>query len=138
MPIFYFHPQNKLAKRMAEMTGVKGMMYTNRGELDFKLQGLLVELGEDVWSTFHTILGSLAGPINGHIPLDPDIEIDRNTLKLCHSSKTPWSFVKIINGPRMSCVVGYCSTPASSPYAMGTAEMAQKGILNVSHMPVRS
>jgi hypothetical protein len=141
MPIFYYHPQNKLAKQLAEMTGQKGFLYTNRNELEFKLQRQLAELGIDIWPQFHTMLGSLAGTIDKHLlqtpnALDPDNELDRHTLKLCKSSQTPWSYIKIFNGPKMSCVLGYCSTPASSPFNMSAVQMAQKGIIGVSHMPV--
>jgi len=135
MPVFYYHPQNAVSKKLAEITNSKGFLYVNRGELELKIQKLVVEAGYDLWPTFHTVLGSLAGTIDKHLPMNPDDELDRHTLKLCNSSKTPWSYVKVLNGPNMSCVIGYCSTPASSPYALSNSEMARRGIIAVSHMP---
>jgi len=142
MPVFYFHPISRIPQKLAEMTGEKGFLYTNRNELEMKLQRLLAESGEDIWPTFHTMLGSLAGTVDKHLSqlpgggLDPDNELDRHTLKLCKSSPTPWSFIKVFNGPRMSFVMGYCSTPASSPFNMSAVQMAQKGIISTSHVPV--
>jgi hypothetical protein len=143
MPVFYYHPTNQIAQRLAEMTRQKGFMYTNRAELEFKLQNQLAEAGYDIWSTFHTMLGSLAGTIDKHLlqspsALDPDNELDRHTLKLCKSSKTPWSFIKVLNGNKMSFVMGYCSTPASNPFGMSALQMAQRGIISTSHMPSAS
>jgi hypothetical protein len=134
MPVFYYHPQNVIAQRLQEMTGQRGFLYTNRSELELKLQKQLTEAGYDIWSTCHGVIGSLAGSIDLHIPLNPDDELDRHTLKLC-KTKTPWCFFRIVNGPKMSCVLGYCSTGAHSPFAMGSAEMAQKGIISSSFVP---
>tara|TARA_R110000868_G_scaffold56650_7_gene175202 strand:- start:399 stop:815 length:417 start_codon:yes stop_codon:yes gene_type:complete len=135
MPYFYFHPKNSVGQKLADNQGAHAMAYTNRAELDMRLQSLIVEAGYDLWPACHTVLGSLAGPIDKTLPLDPDNEIDRTVMKLCKASPAPWSYVKILNGPQMSCVVGYCSTPASSPYAMTASEMAQKGIIQAEYMP---
>lgn len=143
MPIFYYHPQNEVAKKLAELTNSRGFFYENRGVMEIKLQHLIAEAGYDLYPTFHTMLGSLAGTVEKHlmqtgVALNPDDELDRMTLKLCKSSSSPWSFVKVINGPQMSCCVGYCSTPASSPFAMSATEMAKRGLIPVSHMPSAS
>ena len=134
MPVFYFHKQNKLAKHLTDVANVPGFTYQGRGELDFKIQRLLSDAGYDLWPTCHSVIGSLAGSIDLHIPLDPDLELDRYTLKLC-KTKAPWSFYKVINGPKMSGVIGYCSAGALTPFAMGTIEQAQKGITAVGFVP---
>lgn len=136
MPIFYFHPQNVVPRELAEMTRSKGFMYTHRGELDIKLERLIAEAGHDIWSTYHTVLGSLPKSVDQMIPLDPDDPLDAHTLKLCNSSKTPWSYIKVINGNKMSFVMGYCSTPANSPFALSNTQMAQKGIMPTTYIPV--
>ena|SRR5215208_2999739 len=140
MPIFYYHPQNAVAKKLAELTETRGFIYDNRAVMEIKLQHQIAEAGYDLWPTFHTVLGSLAGTIEKHLmqtnkPLNPDDELDRITLKICKSSASPWSYVRVVNGPAMSCVVGYCSTPASSPFNMSAAEMAKRGLISVSHVP---
>ena len=134
MSVFYYHRQNIFSKKLMEMTGKHGFLYTNRGELEFRIQRELVEAGYDIWPTFHGVIGSLAGSIDLHIPLDPDDPLDAHTLKLC-KTKTPWCYLKINNGPQMSGVIGYCSTGAQSPFSMGNAEMAQRGIIPVSYVP---
>jgi hypothetical protein len=127
LPVFYYHPHDEVPKLLAEMTGVRGFLYTNRGELEFKLQQQLIEAGYDIDPRFHTVIGTLAGSIDYHIPLNPDDELDRHTLKLC-ASKAPWSWIKILNGPRMMMILGYVSSAGSSPYGMGAIEMVQKGL----------
>ena len=127
MPVFYYHPQHEVPKLLAEMTRQHGFLYTNRGELEFKLQQQLIEFGYDISPRFHTVIGTLAGSIDYHIPLNPDNELDRHTLKLC-ASKAPWSWIKILNGPKMMFIMGYVSSAGSSPFAMGSVEMVQKGL----------
>ena len=134
MSVFYYHKQNMVAQKLAEMTEVKGFVYHNRNELNLRIQKELAQAGYDIWPQCHSVIGSLAGSIDLHIELNPDDELDRYTLKLC-KSKTPWCFYRIINGPKMSGVLGYCSDGALTPFAMGAAEMAQKGIISVSSMP---
>lgn len=135
MPIFYFHPQNEIPKKLIEMTGCRGFNCVNRGELEFKLQNLFSQLDIDLWPTFHTVVGALGKKVTEFITLDPDDELDRHTLKVLKSSATPWSYLKIMNGPQMNFVLGYTSIPASSPFALTAAQMAQKGIIGVSHVP---
>ena len=135
MPVFYFHPQNSVAKKLQEANDDgRGFLYVNRGQLEFKLQNILDKAGYDLWSSCHFVIGSLAGAIDLHIPLDPDVELDRHSIKLC-KTKASWSYVKVLNGPKMSCVIGYCSSPASNPYNMTTTEMAQKGIIQAGYVP---
>lgn len=134
MPIFYFHPQNRIPQQLAEMSRQRGFQYTNRGELDLKLQRLLVEADYYIDPRFHTIAGSLAGTIQHHIYMNPDDELDRHSLKLCKQN-TPWSYIKILNGKDMMFIMGYASSGGASPFTMGVTEMAQKGLIGVSHIP---
>lgn len=134
MSVFYYHRQNSLAKKLSEMANIHGFMYTNRSEMELRIQRQIAEAGYDIWSTFHCIIGSLAGSIDLHIPLNPDDELDRHTLKLC-KTKSPWCFLKVINGPTMSGVVGYCSSGAESPFLKSNIQMAQEGIIRTSYVP---
>lgn len=135
--IFYWHPVNDLAKKLRDQNGgAKGFHYQTRAELDFKLQRLLIDAKYDVWPTFHTTLGPLGGPgdLVSRIELDPDDPFDQHTAKLCNKQHINWTFIKIHNGPNRG-VIGYCTSSANSPYAMGSAEMAQKGIINATYVP---
>lgn len=134
MPVFYYHPQNKISKQLREMTQKRGFQYNNRGELEFIFQRQLVELGHDIDRRFHTIIGTLAGSIDYHIPLNPDDELDRYTIKLC-AQKNPWSYIKVLNGREMMFIMGYVSSGGNSPFALGVAEMVQKGIIGATHVP---
>lgn len=134
LSVFYFHRQNKLAKQLSEMTGMHGFIYSVRSELEFKLQGMIADAGYDLYSSFHTVVSSLAGAIDLHIPLDPDNELDRHTLKIV-KNRASWSSIRVVNGPKMSTCIGYVSQGAQSPIGMGTTEMAQKGILKTSYVP---
>ncbi len=134
MSIFYFHRSNAIGQKLSEAYGSHGFVYHNRYEMELKLQKIISECGYDLWPTFHTVIGSLAGSIDIHIPLNPDNELDRDALKLC-KNQTPWCFVRVANGPKMSCVVGYCSSGANNPFAMSTTEMSQKGIIKTSVVP---
>lgn len=134
MSVFYFHPQNIVAKKLADLTQVHGFQYGTRSELEFKLQGLISDAGYDLYPTFHTVISSLAGAIDLHLPLDPDNELDRHSLKLV-KNRASWSSIRVVNGPRMSTCVGYVSQGAQSPIGMGTTEMAQKGIIRASYVP---
>jgi len=134
LSVFYFHKQNVLAKKLAEVANCHGFMYGNRAELEFKLQGLISDAGYDLWPTFHTIISSLAGAIDLHIALNPDDELDRHTLKLV-KNRASWSAIRVVNGPKMSTCVGYVSQGAQSPMSMGTVEQAQKGLIHTSYVP---
>lgn len=134
MPIFYYHPFNQLAKDLAEADDRKSFIYQSRGELEFKLQRLLGELGYDIWSSFYTVMGSLGASINYILPLNPDDPIDAQTIKICKNN-APWSFIKILNGPQLQGVVGYCSGSSVKPIALTNAEMAQKGISSATYVP---
>lgn len=134
MPIFYYHPQNIVPKKLMEMTGKRGFLYNSRGELELTLQRLLVEAGYHVTPLFHTIIGSLAGSIDYHIPLNPDDELDRHTLKVCEQ-KAPWSYIKVMNGQDMMFIMGYVSSGGNSPFSLSPTQMAQKGIIGASHIP---
>ncbi len=134
MPVFYYHPVNKLSKKLAEMTNQRGFLYQNRGQLELTLQKQLSELGYYIQPTFHTIIGSLNYSIDYHIPLNPDDELDRHAIKLC-KQKNPWNYIKVLNGQDMMFVIGYVSAGGNSPFAMGAAEMAQKGIIGASYIP---
>lgn len=134
MPVFYYHPVNKIPQKLSEMTNKRGFLYTNRPELEFILQRQLSEAGYDLDPRFHTIVGSLAGSINYHIPLNPDDELDRHSLKLC-KQKSSWSYLKVLNGKKMAFIMGYVSTMGGNPFAMTNAEMAQKGIIQTTTIP---
>lgn len=133
MPIFYYHPQNIVPKQLAEQTGKKGFMYSGRGQLDLTLQKLLLEAGHDVSFQFHTIVGSLGRSLDELIPLNPDDELDRHTLKICEQ-KAPWSYIKVRNGDE-SYIMGYVSSSGGAPFALSATEMAQKGIIGSSYIP---
>lgn len=133
--VFYWHPHNSIAKKLAEYSEVKGFLYQNRGELEFKLARMIGDIGYDVYPQFHTVIGSIANPIDSMIPMNPDEVLDRHTLKLL-KTKAPWSFCKVINGPTMSCVVGYCSSTGGNPYAMTDMQRVQAGLTGgASFMP---
>jgi hypothetical protein len=132
--VFYWHPNNLIAQKLADCSGVKGFLYQNRPELDMKIMRLLGEAGYDLYSTFHTLIGSIGGQINERVELNPDVELDRHTLKLIKNN-VAWSYCKVINGPRMSGVIGYCSSSGGNPYAMSDMQRAQAGITPVSFVP---
>lgn len=134
MSVFYFHRQNMVAKKLSEMTELHGFHYGTRAELEFKLQRMLADAGYDLYPAFHTVISSLAGAIDLHIPLDPDNELDRHTLKIV-KNRASWSSIRIVNGPKMSTCIGYVSQGAQSPIGMGTTEMAQRGIIKSSYIP---
>lgn len=133
--VFYYHPRNSIAKKLHELTQVRGFMYANRAELELRIAREMSEAGYDIWPQFHSVIGSIAGGIHLHIPLDPDNELDQHTLKQCKTNKTPWCYFKVVNGPKMSQVVGYCSTGAHQPFAMTEAQKAQRGIIHSSYVP---
>lgn len=136
MGYFFFHPQNAVAKRLkAENEDTRVFTYINRAEMEFKIQNLMSRAGMNVWPTFHTVIGSLAGGVDKHIALNEDDTIERNVAKLCKSSPAPWSYVKILNGSEHNCVIGYCSSSPTSPFAMSVTEMAQKGIIQADYVP---
>jgi len=134
MSIFYYHPQNKIPKQLREMTGKRGFTYISRGQLELTLQKQLLEAGHEIDMRFHTIISSLAGSIDYHIPLNPDDELDRYTLKICQQ-KAPWSYIKVLNGPQMMFIMGYVSSSGASPFAYTPTQLAQKGLLGVTHFP---
>lgn len=134
MAIFYFHPTNSVALKLKDLANAKGFIYTNRYEMEVRLQKLIAEAGYDVWPTFHTVLGGLPGSINNHIPIIDDNELDNYALKLMKGN-TSWGYVRIANGPKMSTVVGYCSSGANNPFALSTTQMAQSGIIRTSVVP---
>lgn len=134
MPVFYFHRQNTLATKLIEMTGEKSFLYQSRGELEMKLQRLIGEAGYDLWPTFHTVMGGIASGIDLKFELDPEDPIDNHAIKLCKKD-APWYFVKIHNGPKMSCVVGYSSSCGQGPFNMSNTQMAQAGIIRTSVVP---
>lgn len=134
MPVFYYHPVNRIPQILSEMTNVRGFTYLHRGELELTIQNQLIKAGMDVDPRFHTVVGTLAGPLNYHIALNPDNELDRHTLKLCKSN-TSWSYLKILNGKTMSFIMGYVSSAGGNPFGMSTVGMAQSGLIQVSHVP---
>lgn len=140
--VFYFHPNNTLAVQLRDLfheqnpkDKSKGFLYATRGELDFKLQKLIGDAGYDLWPTFHSTVGPLGGPgdIITRIEFDPSDPLDQFAAKLCRQNMN-WAFIKIHNGP-MRNVVGYCTSSVSTPYNMGAAEMAQKGIIQTTVVP---
>lgn len=134
MPIFYYHPLNSLSKKLIESTRERGFLYTNRSEMEFRIQQKIADLGYDIWPSFHTVLGSLGTPITQIIPLDPSDTLDSHTLRVCKLGGS-WGFIKVVNGPQMQDVVGYCSSLSGQPYNMTNAELAQKGILSATYVP---
>ena len=136
MPIFYFHPKNSVALKLKEANnGEKSFTYVNRAQLEIKMQSLLTMAGYDLYSNFHTILGPFGQKIEDVISLNLDDPIDRQTHKLRQNSQTPWSYVKVNNGPHLRQVIGYCSTPAQNPFALGPVQMAQRGIISTNFVP---
>lgn len=141
--VFYFHPNNTLATKLKEVyheqnpseKSSKGFLYATRAELDFKLQRLVSDAKFDMWPTFHTTVGPLGGPgdIVTRIEFDEGDKLDQYAAKLCNRLMN-WAFIKIHNGP-MRSVVGYCTASVSTPYNMGAAEMAQKGIISATFVP---
>lgn len=133
--VFYYHPKNLIARKLKDLTQTKGFLYTNRAELELRLAREMSEAGFEIWPQFHTIIGSIAGGIHLHIPLNPDEELDRHTIKMCQSNQSPWCFLKVVNGPKMSQVVGYCSTGAHQPFGLTNTQLAQKGIISATYVP---
>lgn len=135
MASFYWHITNEIAQKLKEVSEVKGFLYTNRYEMELKIQKYLAEAGYDIWPTFHTVLGSLAGQITDYIELNPEDPLDDHSIKLCRNNHSAWCFVRIANGPRMSTCVGWCSSGANNPFALSTTQMAQAGIIRTSFVP---
>jgi len=94
----------------------------------------LKDIGLDIYPTAHCIIGSLAGSLDVHMALSDDIDIERTAKKHCHPNKA-WSYVKLMNGPRMSFVIGYSDADAIQPYAYTKAQLVQKGITNSTFIP---
>lgn len=134
MPIFYYHRTNIIGAKLMEMTGEKSFMYQSRGELELKLQRLIGEAGYDIWSTFHTVIGGIASGIDLKYELDPEDPNDSYSIKLCKKD-APWYYVKVVNGTKMSCVVGYSSSCGQGPFNMSSTQMAQAGVIRTSFVP---
>lgn len=134
MSVFYFHQQNQTAKDMAQATNSRGFIFSHRGELEFKIQGILSDMGHDIWPTCHTVISNIRESIDCIIPLDPADPLDAVALKIVRN-KQPWCFVRVVNGPRMSTVIGYSSLVAQNAVAMSMAEQAQRGIIRSSYVP---
>lgn len=134
MAIFYYHLTNQLARDLEEVNGPRGFMFQTRGELEFKLQRQLAELGYDIWPSFYTVLGSMGASINYFIPLDKDDPLDAHTIAVCKNSAA-WSWIKILNGPNLNQIIGYTSMSCMKPIALTNTEMAQKGITSATYVP---
>ena len=134
MPVFYYHPQNAIPQKLVEMTGKRGFLYSNRNELELILQRQLIDLGHGIDPRFHTIVSTLAGSIDYHLPLNPDDELDRHALALC-KQKSPWNYIKVLNGRDMMFIMGYVSSGGGSPFNMSATQMAQKGLIGASYVP---
>jgi hypothetical protein len=134
MPVFYYHPQNAIPKQLVEMTGKRGFLYSNRNELELILQRQLIDLGHGIDPRFHTIVSTIAGSIDIHIQLNPDDELDRHALALC-KQKSPWNYIKVLNGKDMMFIMGYVSAGGDSPFGMGVVQAAQKGLTSATYIP---
>lgn len=135
MAYFLFHRQNAIAQKLQEANeGVEGFVYRARQEMEQILRHLMQVAEIDIDPRLYMHIGSLAGPIDKHLPLDPNNELHAQILKVCRN-KNPWSFVKLDNGPKLKCVIGYCNSDPSQPFLMTSAQMAQKGLINTSFVP---
>lgn len=134
MPVFYYHPQSRIPQELAGKYEKRGWIYQSRGELELTLQRQILELGYDILPTCHTVMGTMPGSIEYHLTLNPDDELDQHSLKLC-KNKSPWSWIKVLNGRDMMFVIGYTSSSAASPFAMGTVQQAQMGITGATMIP---
>lgn len=136
MPFFLYHPSNKIAQKMKEVAEGDAFIYQSRPHMENILKHHMQLAGLDQNPQLYMHIGSLAGSVDKHVALDPENETHNQILKFCHSqNKTPWSFVKLDNGPRMKCVIGYCNSDPKTPFLMSSVDMAQKGLLDVSHVP---
>jgi hypothetical protein len=134
LPIFYYHTMNKVARDLAALTNTRGFLYSNRGELELKIQRQVAELGYDMWPTYHTVLGAMDGQLHKFFQFNPDDPLDNYAIKLIKKD-TAWCYVKIVNGKAVQGVVGYCSSGTANPYGLSEIQKAQAGITPVGFVP---
>jgi len=134
MGVFVYSKTNEVAKKICEMIEAPGFTFNSRGEMDIVIMRHLSDIGNDIWPTYFTTLGSLAGSLDIHLDLNEDNEVEKAAKKVCSSNKS-WSYVKIQNGPRMNFVIGYCDCSPSQPFAYSNTQMAQKGLIQTTHLP---
>lgn len=138
MPFFLYHPNNKIARKLVEANdGKDAFAYRARAEMEaiIRQHMQLAELEIDPRLYMH--IGSLAGNVDKHVLLDADNPVHEQIRKVCDNQKAgAWSFVKLDNGPRMKCVIGYCNSDPSTPFLLTKAQMSQKGLIQTTHVPV--
>jgi len=134
MGVFVYSKTQEVAKSICEMIEAPGFIFSSRGEMDLVILRHLSDVGKDIWPTYFTTLGSLAGSLDIHMELNEDDEVERAAKKMC-ATKKAWSYVKIQNGPRMNFVIGYSDCSPASPFAYSNTQMAQKGLIQTTVMP---
>lgn len=135
MPFFLYHPRNKVAQILQEANeGKDGFIYRARQEMEMIIRHHMEIAKIDISPQLYMHIGSLAGPIDKHLPLDEENELHRLVKKSCQNP-TPWSFVKLDNGPNMRGVIGFCNSDPTQPFLMSSAQMAQKGLISATHIP---
>lgn len=139
MPVFIYHPLNTIGKKLKEAYEEDGFTYIARPHLEEILKDKMLKAGIEVAPQFYCHLGpmayqSLFEMVNKNIDLDPDNKTHKQILNSFKMQK-PWAFVKLNNGPKMKCVIGYCDSDPTTPFLMTNAQMAQKGIIQTSFVP---
>lgn len=114
--------------------GIEGFIYRSRPEMEMTIRHHMQVADIDESPQIYMHIGSLAGSIDKHMPLDMNNELHRKVQKICQN-KNPWSFVKLDNGPKMKQVIGYCNSDPKQPFLLTSAQMAQRGLIQSSHIP---
>ena len=138
MSVFIYHPTNKIAVMLKEFFEEEAFMYANRAYLDQEIKDRMTKAGLDIWQNMYVHIGSMSAPalhdiVNANMKIDLENPIHK---QIVHHFKTksPWSFVKVLNGPN-SFVVGYCNSDPSVPFLMGAVQQAQSGLIDTSFVP---
>lgn len=135
MAFFLYHPRNTIAQKLQEANeGKDGFIYRSRADMEMIIKHHMQIAKLDLHPQIYMHIGSLAGAIDKHLPLDPENELHMQIAKVCKNQQ-PWSFVKLDNGPTMKQVIGYCNSDPSQPFLMSTTQMAQKGLIDTSFIP---
>lgn len=139
MPVFLYHPQNAIGKKLKEAFEEDGFIYMARPHMEAILKDKIAKAGIDITPGFYMHLGPMSGlslyeTINKYMELDPDNAMHKQIINH-FKQKKEWAFVKLNNGPKMKCVIGYCNSDPSTPFLMTSAQQAQAGIINSTFVP---
>ena len=138
MPVFIYHPTNKIGAMLKEMHEEEGFLYQARPQMEAILKDRMIKSGMDVAHNIYFHIGTMSAPalhdiVDKYFELHPENAMHKQIL---HHFKTKgaWAFVKVTNG-RDNYVLGYCNSDPSVPFLMSSVEQAQAGVIETSFVP---